>query len=434
MRLVQITIPTGMSERILGELDDQGIDYAVSDETSNRDYTAIVSFPLPTEAVEPVIDALREAGLPEDAYTVIIDAETVVSRRFERLKEQYETEENGSAPRISREELQSRIVSFIPAAHIYVLMVVASAVIATAGVLLDSSAVVVGSMVIAPLIGPAMATSVGTVLQDRELFIQGTQLQVAGALLAVVTATAFAFLVKAIHLVPPGIDVFALGEVQERLDPDFLSLVIALGAGMAGAFSLSTGVSTALVGVMIAAALVPPMAVIGIGVAWGYPSVVIGASVLLLVNFVSINLAALLVLWYQGYQPLNLFEADVARTTTVKRIAILIVSIAILSLFLGGVTYSSFQSAQVQQEVQSDVQAVVAEYPELSLIDVQIRNERRTAFAGIPFTRQPTGVIVTVGRPPGQTYPDLYADLSSRIDTGTDLAIEVRFVDRVRGP
>ena len=77
-------IPTGKRKTVLGLLDDEGIDYAVSDETSGRDYTALVSFPLPSAAVEPVLEKLREVGIERDAYTVVVDAETVVSSHLDR--------------------------------------------------------------------------------------------------------------------------------------------------------------------------------------------------------------------------------------------------------------------------------------------------------------------------------------------------------------
>lgn len=73
----------------------------VSDEIGDNDYAAIVEFPLPPNAVEPVLDAIREAGLPDDDYTIVLDAETAVSRRFEALVERYETDEE-STDRISR--------------------------------------------------------------------------------------------------------------------------------------------------------------------------------------------------------------------------------------------------------------------------------------------------------------------------------------------
>lgn len=425
MRLVQITIPEGKREAIRQALDDEGIDYVLTTEDSDRDYTAVISFPLPPNAVEPVLDRLREAGLPSDAYTIIIDAETVISRKFDELEERFAEEEAGT-DRISREEVAARASDLSPSLSTFVAMAVASVLIATAGVLLDSAAVVVGSMVIAPLIGPAMATSVGTVIQDRELFARGVRLQVLGFVLSIVTAAAFAWLLKTGHLVPlgPG-EIIAIGEVRERLAPDFLSLVVALAAGFAGAYSLTSGVSSSLVGVAIAIALVPPTAVIGIGIAWGLPAVVAGSTVLVLVNFASINLAALAVLWYQGYRPESWFRADEARTATIKRIGVLAAAIVLLSLFLGGATLTSYQASVVENEVRADVVGVLDRpaYAEVSLVELTVEQ------GGLPFAPRPERVVVTVGHPPGESYPQLVDALAAAINDGDrSLSVEVRFV------
>lgn len=426
MRVVEITIPRGKRDSILRVLDDEGIDYVVTEETSGRDYTAVVSFPLPTGAVEPVLDRLRDAGLPADAYTIIIDAETVVSRRFDRLEQRY-AETGETTGRIAREEIRTRAANLAPDFRSYIIMVMVSVVIATAGLLLNSAAVVVGAMVIAPLIGPAMATSVGTVLQDRDLFIRGTKLQAIGFGIAVVSAAAFALFVKSTHLVPPGIDVASIDQIRERLAPDFLALAIALGAGVAGAFSLSAGVSSALVGVMIAVALVPPTAVIGIGIAWGRPVVVVGSLVLVLLNFVSINLAALVTLWYQGYRPEYWFHEDEARRATFKRIAVLAVLIIGLSVFLGGVTYSSYQTAATEDDIRGDVTTVLGEHPDVTLIDLEIQHEE--SIRNLVVGSAPERVIITVGHPAGESSPDLVDDLASEITSDHDVVVEVRFVE-----
>ncbi|MFB6300363.1 MAG: TIGR00341 family protein [Halobacteriales archaeon] len=426
MRLVQVTVPAGKRGAVLETLDDEGIDYVVTEEKSGQEFTDVVWFPLPQNAVEPVLEELRAVGIDDHAYTVVVAAETVVSRRFDQLKERY-SEEAETTDRISREEIRVRADDLAPNRLTYVVMTIVSAVIATAGVLLNSAAVVVGSMVIAPLIGPAMATSVGTVLQDRELFVRGTKLQIFGFLLTIISAAVFAWLVKTLLLVPPTLEILEIAQVQERLAPDFLALAIALGAGVAGAYSLSSGVSTSLVGVAIAVALVPPTAVIGIGIAWGLPMVVLGSSVLVLLNFLSINLAALAVFWWQGYRPRSWFAEDAARSATIKRIGVLVVAIAILSLFLGAVTLSSLSAATAEQDIRNDVNTVMdrSEYQSLSLIEVQIR-ERGTLFA-----RQPSGVVVTIGVPPGESYADVSTRLAERIKQDHDITVEVRFVERV---
>ncbi|WP_380679038.1 TIGR00341 family protein [Salinigranum sp. GCM10025319] len=436
MRLVQVTVPAGKREAVTSTLDADGVDYVLTDETSGREYTAIVSFPLPTGAVEPVLDDLREAGLERDSFTVVIDAETVVSRRFEKLQEEYE-ENEADTDRISRDELTARARDMAPALVTFVVMTLISTVVATAGLLVDSPAVVVGSMVIAPLIGPAMATSVGTVVDDEELFDRGVRLQVLGGVLAVAGAAAFAFVVRWSSIVPlTATEVFAIGEVRERLSPDVLSLAVALGAGVAGALSLSTGVSSALVGVMIAAALVPPTAVVGIGIAWGRPTAVVGSAILVLVNFVGINLAALAVLWWQGYRPERWFKLDEARAATAKRIAILAVGLLLLSSMLAGVTYSAYRTATFEEDARAAVSAEIEESDtRLQLLSMTVQYE------DFPI-RRPTQIVVTVGHPLESDPPPLADRLRERVratarppplpplpfETNGDVEVDVRYV------
>ena len=426
MRLLQVTVPTGKRETVLGALDDEGIDYVVTDETSGREFTAIVYAPLPNPAVEPVLERLQDAGIDDEAYTVVVEASTVVSRRFEELEERYAEAEDVDEARIAREELLSRAAELAPTLRTYATMTVISAIIATAGLLLDSPAVVVGSMVIAPLIGPAMSASVGTVLDEDELFVRGVKLQILGLILAVTSAAAFAVFVRYAHLVPPGIDVTQVPEIRERLAPDFLSLTVALGAGVAGALSMSSGVSAAIVGVMIAVALIPPAATVGIGVAWGLPMVSVGSGVLALVNGLSINVAAIAVLWSSGYRPHQWFQLDEARSAVLKRVAILAVAIAVLSIFLGGVTYNSFQNAATEQDIRDGVEGTIAESERVTLLDTQVE------FTDGILLSRPDHIAVTVGVPPGNG--ESTGGLSRRIDTaadraaGRDVETQVRYV------
>ena len=67
MRLVQVRIPTGTLEDVTSRLDSADVDYVVTEETSSREFSAVVTFPLPTNAVESVLAELREAGIDENA-------------------------------------------------------------------------------------------------------------------------------------------------------------------------------------------------------------------------------------------------------------------------------------------------------------------------------------------------------------------------------
>jgi uncharacterized hydrophobic protein (TIGR00341 family) len=430
VRLVQVTIPSGKRDRLLRTLDEDGIDYVVTEETSGREFDSIAYIPLPTNAVEPTLESLRESGLDDDSFTVVLDANTVVSKRFEELQEEYS--EDRDEDRIARDELVSSASDLAPSMSTYVIMTVVSAVVATAGLLLDSPAVVVGSMVIAPLVGPALSASVGTVVNDREMFRRGVKLQVLGLVLSVVAAFVFAFAVRHLHLTAPLADVTAVPEIRERVAPDFLMLAIAIGAGIAGIVSLTSGVSAALVGVMIAVALIPPAATVGIGLAWWQPRVSLGSGVLLLVNVLSINLSSLVVLWYKGYRPQQWFHQDEARNALLKRVGTLAVAILVLSAFLGGVTLDSFQRASTEDAIQSDAQDAVERFDtdlDLELVSVEVEYQR-----ALPF-QDPQEVIVTVGIPPGETVTGLAELMRQEIvqTTGNDVEIQVRYIQTERG-
>ncbi|MFD1570799.1 TIGR00341 family protein [Halorubrum laminariae] len=422
-------IPAGKRAAVVRALDDEGVDYVVTDETSGREYTAVATFPLPTAAVEPVLERLREAGIDESTYTVIVAAETVISRRFEALEEEYAEESEHGGDRISREELQAKADDLASGLGTYVLMTVISAVIATAGLLLDSPATVVGSMVIAPLIGPAMSAAVGTVVDDEDTFRRGVRMQVLGVVVAIAAATLFAYAVRSLALVPPGLDPLELAEVAERLAPNVLVLVVAIGAGIAGIVSLMTGVSATLVGVMIAVALIPPAAAVGIGIAFQIPRLVVGAGVIVAVNVLSINLSALVVLWYEGYRPQRWFREDNARAAFLKRVAVLVAAIAILSVFLGGVTYESYVASTTEADIRSatgDELATLDSGLELLELDV----ERGGTIPPLDTER----VTVTVGAPPGGTIDGVASALDDRIETtiGDEVSVEVRFVTVAR--
>mgnify|MGYP006289847131 FL=1 len=418
-------IPAGKRAAVVRALDDEGVDYVVTDETSGREYTAVATFPLPTAAVEPVLDRLREAGIDESTYTVIVAAETVISRRFEALEDEYEEDAERGGDRISREELQAKADDLASGLGTYVLMTVISAVIATAGLLLDSPATVVGSMVIAPLIGPAMSAAIGTVVDDEALFRRGVRMQVLGVAVAVLAATTFALALRSLALVPPGLDPLELAEVSERLAPNVLVLVVAVGAGIAGILSLMTGVSATLVGVMIAVALIPPAAAVGIGIAFRIPRLVLGAGVIVAVNVLSINLSALVVLWYEGYRPQRWFREDEARAAFLKRAAVLAAAIALLSVFLGGVTYDSY----VASTTEADIRAAASD--ELTALDSEFELlELTVERSGTVPPLETDRVVITVGAPPGGTVEGVAPALGDRIESVLDreVAVEVHTV------
>jgi uncharacterized hydrophobic protein (TIGR00271 family) len=280
-------------------------------------------------------------------------------------------------------------------------------------------------MVIAPLIGPAMSAAIGTVVDDEALFRRGVRMQILGVAVAVLAATLFAFALRSLALVPPGLDPLELAEVSERLAPNVLVLVVAVGAGVAGIVSLMTGVSATLVGVMIAVALIPPAAAVGIGIAFRIPRLVLGAGVIVAVNVLSINLSALVMLWYEGYRPQRWFREDEARSAFLKRVAVLVFAIALLSVFLGGVTYESYVASTTESDIRAaasdELTAIDAEY---ELLELEV--ERTGTVPPLDTER----VVITAGVPPGSSVEGIAPALDARIErvAGTEVRVEVRTV------
>ena len=424
MRLVQLALPANQEGVVTAELEDQGIDFVATDTRPDDRYAVEVTFALPTNAVETVLDDLRQAGLTDDAQTVVLNAETVLSGRYEDLAEQFKDAEK-SEDQIARQELSTRAVELTPTTPVYVTMTLISAIVATAGLLLDSPAVVVGSMVIAPLIGPALSASVGTVINDDDLFHSGFSHQVIGVAVAILGSALFAAILRFTLLVPPGEEVFALSEVAERLEPDLLSLFIALGAGVAGILSLVTGISTAIVGVMIAAALIPPAAAAGVALAWGEPLLAIGATVLVLVNLVSINLAGLITLWYAGYRPERFFETSKARRQLITQLGLYGVAVGILSSFLLASSYTAVRQARFETAVKDAVETVLQreEFMEFTALGFAF------SYGEEPVLADPEEVTIQLGSETGDPAPGIGEAIATEITdrTGHSVAVQLQF-------
>ncbi|WP_436926606.1 TIGR00341 family protein [Halosimplex amylolyticum] len=350
MRLVQVLIPEGNRSPVLDALDEQGIDYAVFDEVGRGDFEAMAQFPVPPSGVEPVLEELVAAGIREDSYTIVVPTETVISQRLSALIERF------PGLRISREELYARAQDLAPANSTFFAFLLLSTVIATTGLLLDSSATIIGAMVVAPLMGPAISASVGTILDEPGMARRGAVLQATGLVAAILTAAVMGWLLQQTILIPPELDITAIPQIAERTSPNFLSLILALGSGIAGSLSVMRGSGSTLVGVAIAVALVPPAATAGLGIAFGLPGVALAASVLVVVNLLAINVSALVLFYFAGFKPIDAGQFEGVRASVFSRAVTLTVAIAVLSIALGLVTWTTFQTQSFEERVTDELE------------------------------------------------------------------------------
>lgn len=174
----------------------------------------------------------------------------------------------------------------------YAFMIVIAAGIATIGLLLNSPAVIIGAMLVSPLMGPIVLGGISITTVDHQLAGYASRSLAVGILLALITA----FLI--VHL-SPITDITP--EILARTRPNLFDLVVAIFSGLAGGYGMIRGRGGAIVGVAIATALMPPIAVVGYGVASEQWTVARGAFFLFLTNMLAIGIAVAFVATWYGF-------------------------------------------------------------------------------------------------------------------------------------
>lgn len=213
--------------------------------------------------------------------------------------------------RISRQELYEGIKDAARCSRIYLAMVVLSTIVAAIGLQHNSVAIIIGAMVITPLLAPNVALAFGTTLGDLSLLWRALLTALAGIAMAMVLSVIIGVLLRVDPTLP---------EVASRTRVGLGDITLALASGCAGALALTTGVSTALVGVAVAVALLPPLVAFGLLLGGGQPALALGALSLFLVNLICVNLAGVITFLVQGIRPATWWENDRAAKAT--RIAI----------------------------------------------------------------------------------------------------------------
>lgn len=174
----------------------------------------------------------------------------------------------------------------------YLMQMALATAIATLGLLMDSPPVIIGAMLISPLLGPIMGFGFAIATFDGRLLRRSLQTLGAGVVVGIVVALA-------ITVVSPIAD--ATPSILARVRPSLLDLAVAVFGGLAGAYALLRRNSTAIVGVAIATALVPPLATVGWGIAQGRLDNAFGALLLFVTNAAAIGFMSTVVARYNAF-------------------------------------------------------------------------------------------------------------------------------------
>lgn len=279
----------------------------------------------------------------------------------------------------------------------YLFMILMSAGIALLGLLLSSPAVVIGAMLISPLMGPIIGVGFALALFDfAELKRSATALAL-GAVIAVL----FTALIVALSPIQT-----VTSEIAARTRPNLFDLLVALFSALAGAYAMIRGKSGTIVGVAIATALMPPLAVVGFGLATWNGAVFGGALLLFVTNLITIALSATVMARIYG------FGSHLSPSQTRWQGTLLIATLVILAVPLGIALRQIAWESVAARQARDIVRAQFTDNARLSAIDLD--------YAAVPLAVR---AEVLTSNPVADANIKASAQLEKALDRPVDVEI-----------
>ncbi len=287
----------------------------------------------------------------------------------------------------------------------YYLMTVLSAVIAVLGLITNSAAVIIGAMLVAPLMSPILVMAHSIVLGDIRVLAKAAESTMKGVVAAIVVAAAIAIVVPPQPLT---------SEILARTQPNLFDLMVAVASGAAAAYAISRKhLAAALPGVAIAAALVPPLSVVGIGLGYSMYNVAGGAMLLFITNLSAIVLSGALVFLLLGFRPTRAEQGRYMQRWILLSLALLL----IIAVPLGIATVNLSTRLDLEREVQAALDEIVSqESAEIENVTIQQQGDGYLV----------SGTIYAYQQMTKEDIDQIQAEL--RASTGASIALRIRVV------
>ncbi|MBK1730894.1 TIGR00341 family protein [Thiococcus pfennigii] len=319
MRIVEVVADAKHAKTLAGMARFYGaVDYWWGN--TSADGRCTIRMLVPDEKRQALIDSLQDLFIATDRARIVVQPiDATLTHEGPAQRDANDNKEKTVSS--TREELYTQIAKGAQLDSNYLILTVLSTLVAAIGLIEDNIAVVVGAMVIAPLLGPNIALAFATSLGDRDLTWRALRTNIVGVSIAVAISIAIGL------FLPVGLD---NASIALRTDVDLASVVLGLASGAAAVLSLTTGLSSTLVGVMVAVALLPPAATMGMMIgAERWPDA-FGAFLLLTTNIVCVLLAAKLVFLLKGVRPRSWIERNRAKQSILIYFSLWVVLFLIL--------------------------------------------------------------------------------------------------------
>lgn len=276
----------------------------------------------------------------------------------------------------------------------FLVLMVLSTLIATFGLFADSSPVVIGAMILAPLMGPIISLAMGALRQDGLLVKNSFITLFWGIFLGLIFAILITWItpLKTMN-----------SEIIARIRPNLLDLGIAIASGVAGAYAHSKEeVAKTLAGVAISVALVPPLAVAGIGLGWGEWNVFFGAILLLGTNLAGIVMAASLTFLVLGFSPFQLAKKGLLISLGILILVTAPLALSFRNMVLENQLIQDLSGKEIPHGLMRDVKVIGLNPLRLSVTILSNQQLTETDFAEIKeeieeVIEQPTELELTLG-------------------------------------
>lgn len=315
LRIIEISAPESASEKIkeLAERYDAIDSWQTSRKSwlYKKDDVRITSRILvDVKNQQDMLDALQRAITKHEDWRI-----TLIPVEATLPKPESQPNNNRNGPfkfreilrgSVTREELHDEMEKGARISFDFLLLVFLSSLVAGIGLIQSDVAIIIGAMVIAPLLGPNLALAFGAALGDRPLIIKAVKTNIVGLGFTLLISIA-----AGLFIAPD--TVLQSVEMMNRTNVGFASIVLALASGAAAVLSLTMGMSSALVGVMVAVALMPPAVTLGITLGNGQMDLAYGTFLLLATNVVCVNLAAQTIFRLKGIRPRTWYEEKKAK-------------------------------------------------------------------------------------------------------------------------
>ncbi|MBW4650211.1 MAG: TIGR00341 family protein [Kastovskya adunca ATA6-11-RM4] len=313
LRLIEVFLPDETGDRIEDLLENYSFLGIWHEHLEN--HQLLVKILVYSKEVEPLIDCLGQKFSGVEGFRLLIlpvEASIPRPELIESAVSEPDFAQNGENsdtpfPRINREELYVAVAESVRLSWTPILMVFLSTTIAAIGLLRSSEAVIIGAMVIAPLLKPNMALAVATTLGDMALALRTVKVGSVG----IFVSLSLSILIGRFFPINPD-----LPEIAFRTQVSLADVVLALASGIAGAISLTAGETSAIVGVMVSVALLPPLVTFGMLLGSGEWEIAGGAMLLVLTNLTCLNLASVGTLLLQKVAPGEWWQVYRAKKAT----------------------------------------------------------------------------------------------------------------------